>query len=96
MRSRSGTNRTRGETSGEIAGHLHPVARVAGRSGTVRRRCVATNGRRCILPAFGAYAGGLNLCDPAFAPLFETADLYAHVLGRTAVYRVAHRHCVPE
>ena len=85
-----------GAMQGEIAGHLHPVARVASRSGTVRRRCLATNGRRCVMPAFGAYAGGLNLCDPAFAPLFETAELYAHVLGHRAVYRVPHRRCVPE
>jgi DNA ligase-associated metallophosphoesterase len=85
-----------GAVAGEIAGHLHPVARVAGQSGIVRRRCLATNGSRCILPAFGAYAGGLNLCDPAFAPLFQASDVYAHVLGRTAVYRVPSRRCLPE
>ncbi|MFC7396111.1 ligase-associated DNA damage response endonuclease PdeM [Chelatococcus sp. GCM10030263] len=65
----------------EIAGHLHPVAKVAGRGGVVRRRCFALNESRCVLPAFGAYAGGLNVRDAAFSPLFPEG-LTAHVLGR--------------
>ena len=40
----------------------------------VRRRCFLTDGARCIMPAFGAYAGGLNACDPAFRPLFPAAS----------------------
>lgn len=55
---------------GEVAGHLHPCARVLGTSGAVRRRCFATDGRRLVLPAMGAFAGGLNVRDIAFAPLF--------------------------
>ena len=85
-----------GASAGEIAGHLHPVARVAGRGGVVRRRCLVTDGTRCVMPAFGAYAGGLNLYDPAFAPLFPTACLHAHVLGTAAVYRVPRHRCLPE
>jgi DNA ligase-associated metallophosphoesterase len=65
----------------EIAGHLHPVAKVGGRGRVVRRRCFALSESRCVLPAFGAYAGGLNVRDPAFAPLFPDG-LTAHVLGR--------------
>ena len=40
---------------GEIAGHLHPVARVARRGRAVSRRCFASDGRRLVMPAFGAY-----------------------------------------
>lgn len=80
----------------EIAGHLHPVARVAGRAGSVRRRCFLSDGRRCILPAFGAYAGGLNLHDPAFAPLFSGGERFAHVMGRERVYKISHRNCLPD
>ncbi|MBS7705547.1 ligase-associated DNA damage response endonuclease PdeM [Chelatococcus asaccharovorans] len=65
----------------ELAGHLHPVAKVAARGQVVRRRCFAFGPRRGILPAFGAYAGGLNVRDRAFAPLFPDG-LTAHVLGR--------------
>src|SRR5581483_8138355 len=56
-------------THGEVAGHLHPAARVAGNGRSVRRRCFAGDGYRLVLPAFGAYAGGLNVLDRAFAGL---------------------------
>ncbi len=39
---------------GEIAGHLHPKARVTGRGRTVERRCFAGDGERAVMPAFGA------------------------------------------
>jgi DNA ligase-associated metallophosphoesterase len=77
-----------GVAPGEVAGHLHPVAKVRMRGRGVRRRCVATDGRRAVLPAFGAYAGGLNLCDAAFAALFGAGDLMALMLGADRVYRV--------
>jgi len=83
-------------SEGEIAGHLHPMARIGGLGGTVRRRCFVSDGYRCILPAFGAYAGGLNLRDEAFGFLFREADRFAHILGRGHVYRVSHRFCLPD
>lgn len=70
-------------TAGEAAGHLHPCARVRSRMGSVRRRCFVTDGERLILPAFGAYAGGLNVRDAAFAHLFARPPL-AVALGRKA------------
>jgi uncharacterized protein len=82
--------------SGEIAGHLHPVARVVSQSGGLRRRCFASDGNRCVMPAFGAYAGGLNIRDAAFAPLFPSGVTSAHVLGRNAVYGVGPQNCRPD
>jgi DNA ligase-associated metallophosphoesterase len=73
---------------GEIAGHLHPAARVAGRGRSVRRRCFVGDGERLVLPAFGAYAGGLNVLDRAFAGLFGR-PFRAFVLGKERVYAVA-------
>lgn len=70
-----------GPVRGEVAGHLHPCARIHGPAGSVRRRCFASDGQRLILPAFGAYAGGLNLLDAAFAPLFGTRPV-GFALGR--------------
>lgn len=78
----------------EIAGHLHPVARILRRGRSVRRRCFATDGRRLVMPSFGAYAGGLGLREPAFDGLFEEARLRAHVLGRGRVYTIAGTHLV--
>lgn len=79
---------TCGGTGPELAGHLHPAARVFGRGRTLRRRCFITDGHRCVLPAFGAYAGGLNVLDRAFAPLFPGRGFTAHVLGTDRVYAV--------
>jgi hypothetical protein len=71
--------------AGEVAGHLHPCCRVAGRAGSVRRRCFITDGRRLILPAYGALAGGLNVLDGVFEPLFPQGFRVA-VVGREEVF----------
>ena len=85
-----------GAGPGEIAGHLHPVARVLGTSGVARRRCFLTDGLRCIMPAFGAYAGGLNIHHPAFRSLFGLAPRIAHALGRDRVYPVPISRCIAD
>ena len=85
-----------GASWGEIAGHLHPVAIVASRSGTARRRAFVSDGGRCVMPAFGAYAGGLNLHDRAFAPLFAPGTRTVHALGQDRVYPVSERQCLPD
>ena len=73
---------------GEIAGHLHPAARVVRRSKGVRRPCFATDGRRLVLPSFGVMTGGLNLRNQAFDRLFDWSRLTAHMLGRERIYSV--------
>lgn len=78
-----------GAARGELAGHLHPSARVAGQDRSVRRRCFAGDGHRLILPAFGAYTGGLNVLDHAFAGLFAPDTFRAFVLGESRIYAVA-------
>jgi uncharacterized protein len=84
-----------GESAGEIAGHLHPLARVARRGRTTSRRCFAGDGRRLVMPALGAYTGGLNVRDRAFAELFETLSFTAHMLGEERLYPIAARRCLP-
>ena len=69
----------------EISGHFHPTASVPTRAARVRGRCFVSNARRLVMPAFGAYAGGLNVLDPAIARLFGDSFDVA-VLGRTRVY----------
>lgn len=56
--------------SHEISGHFHPKASIATRGATVSRPCFVTDGRRVILPALGAYTGGLDVHDAAIAGLF--------------------------
>jgi DNA ligase-associated metallophosphoesterase len=81
---------------GEIAGHLHPVARVARRGRAVSRRCFACDGEHLVMPAFGAYTGGLNVRDRAFANVFPTLAFTAHMLGERRVYAVAAKNCRPD
>ena len=50
----------------EISGHFHPKIRVAAGPLTVRRPCFVLGRQRMILPAFGAYTGGL---DAGAAPI---------------------------
>jgi uncharacterized protein len=82
--------------AGEVAGHLHPVARVARRGRGVSRRCFASDGERLVMPAFGAYAGGLNIRDRAFAALFGVRPFIAHMLGARRLYAVAAAQCLPD
>jgi DNA ligase-associated metallophosphoesterase len=84
-----------GTRDGEIAGHLHPLARVAQRGRTTSRRCFAADGRRLVMPAFGAYTGGLNVRDRAFTQVFETLSFTAHMLGEDRLYPIAARRCLP-
>jgi uncharacterized protein len=81
---------------GEIAGHLHPLARVAQRGRAVSRRCFAGDGKRLLMPAFGAYAGGLNVRDRAIVALFGTLSFTAHMLGERRLYAVPAARCLSD
>ena len=78
---------------GEIAGHLHPKARVPTRGRSIERRCFACDGDRAVMPAFGAYAGGLSIRDAAFAKIFGAPGFMAHVLGDARVHTIAASRC---
>ena len=78
---------------GEIAGHLHPKARVSTRGRSTERRCFASDGERAVMPAFGAYTGGLSIRDAAFAKLFGTPGFMAHVLGDVRLHAIAASRC---
>ncbi len=79
----------------EASGHLHPCARIAAGGGSVRRRCFVTDGERVILPAFGTYAGGLNIRDQAFAGLFSRPPL-AIALGPRRTHAVGWKSTRPD
>lgn len=85
---------TTGAAAGEIAGHLHPCARVRTETRIQRRRCFATDGARLVMPAFGAYAGGLNVLDDAFANIFRAPTVW--VLGKSRAYPIAPRLLVED
>ena len=57
--------------SGEVSGHYHPKARIAGQS----RACFLLDAKRLILPAYGAYTGGLWCDHPSLAALMHPTAL---------------------
>ncbi|MBU2991988.1 ligase-associated DNA damage response endonuclease PdeM [Octadecabacter sp. 1_MG-2023] len=68
-------------TRGEISGHYHPKA---GLSGLSQRACFLLDKTKLILPAFGAYTGGLSVRDPVLSGLFDPTGL-AILTGKTAL-----------
>ena len=85
----------RGDRSGELAGHLHPCATVGAKGRRLRRRCFAFDGTRVVLPAFGAYTGGLCVLDRAFAMVLRS-PFTAMMIGRDRVYPVSHDKLLPD
>src|SRR5262245_42177412 len=78
---------------GEIAGHLHPKARVATRGRAMERRCFACDTERLVMPSFGAYTGGLSIRDEAFTRIFGAPAFLAHVLGDTRMHTISASRC---
>lgn len=81
-------HRARPGAVGELSGHYHPKAAVRTRARRITARCFVGDGRRLILPAFGAYTGGLDVLDPAISGLLDR-QFEVHLLGRSRL------HCLP-
>lgn len=64
----------------EASGHYHPKARLRGPS----RPAFLTDRNRIILPAFGAYTGGLSVADPAFDRILAP-DALVLMTGRKVI-----------
>ena len=80
-----------GAVTHEIAGHLHPAARLVMNGTSLRRPCFVANGLRLVMPAFGAFTGGLNILDSAFEPLFGNDGMSVWMIGQEGLYPVATR-----
>lgn len=70
---------------GEVSGHFHPKASVPIRGEVVSRPCFVVDARRILMPALGAYAGGLDIRDPAIAALFPRGGR-VFLLGRERLF----------
>ncbi len=80
-----------GHVTHEIAGHLHPAAKLSMYGYTLRRPCFVGNGLRLVMPAFGTNAGGLNILEAPFEPLFGHDGMHVWMLGQEGLYPVATR-----
>jgi metallophosphoesterase superfamily enzyme len=74
-----------GAAAGEVCGHHHPKASIPTRGTVVTRPCFVFDGKRLMLPALGAYTGGLNVADPAIAALFPRGGR-VFLIGRERLY----------
>jgi DNA ligase-associated metallophosphoesterase len=70
---------------GEVSGHFHPKALVPTRGCSVSRPCFVADGRRLMMPAFGAYTGGLDVRAPAIAAAFPRGGR-VFLLGRDRLF----------
>jgi DNA ligase-associated metallophosphoesterase len=89
-------DRSCGESFGEISGHLHPAARIHQRGRTQTRKCFATDGERLVMPAFGAFTGGLNIRNAAFLKVFGVLGFTAHLIGQRRLYSFAAARCLAD
>ena len=62
---------------GEVSGHYHPKACLR----ATRRPCFLTDGQRLIMPAYGAYTGGLDWTTPVLRNLLADRAT-AYLTGR--------------
>ncbi len=89
-----------GETRPELSGHFHPKLRVRVRSRHIARPCAVvsrsdTGADRMIVPAFGAYTGGMDAASPEIIRALSPARAIDAVLpakgrlARFALFRAA-------
>ena len=73
-----------------IAGHYHPkhTMRLAGQY--VSARCFVLGEGLLLMPAFGAYAGGLRTADAAIVELFDPAPSGYVLIYRDKLWAVGH------
>jgi len=69
----------------EVSGHHHPKAAVPARGTSVSRPCFVTDSHRIVMPAFGAYTGGMDVREPAIARLFPRGGR-VFLLGKERLY----------
>jgi metallophosphoesterase superfamily enzyme len=75
----------------EIAASLRPAAHLLMYGYSLRRACFVGNRQRLVMPAFGAAAGGVNVLDAPFRPLFGDGGMAVWMLGEEGLYPVATR-----
>jgi len=60
------------DAAGEVSGHYHPKSHVDVRGKRLSGACFIHDERRIVLPAFGAYTGGLHIDSDPIRALFPT------------------------
>ncbi len=72
----------------EISGHYHPCVNLRHKGQTIRRPCFVVTGSKIILPAFGAYTGGMDIKTPEFQSAINHKKIDIFVSGQGNVMRI--------
>jgi DNA ligase-associated metallophosphoesterase len=78
----------------QIAGHLHPAARIAINGRSQYSNCFVADDRLIILPAYGSSTGSLNILGKPFHGLLDKGHLRILMLGKERVYPVSKKFLV--
>jgi hypothetical protein len=75
-------------TTPEIVGHFHPKASLPAGGRRFSGRCFCVSDDLLIMPAFGAYAGGLSCANPALRSLHKS-EPQIFMLHASKIWRIA-------
>ncbi|MCF6327230.1 MAG: ligase-associated DNA damage response endonuclease PdeM [Devosiaceae bacterium] len=73
----------------QIAGHLHPGARIRINGRTSKGPCFIYDKRLMILPAYGKSTGNLSILSNAYDGLFDKKTMNVIMIGKEKLYPVA-------
>lgn len=69
-----------------VAGHFHPRIRVRTGGISLWERCAVYTEQKLVLPAFGTYTGGLDICDTTFTDWLPISGRRVILLREGKVY----------
>lgn len=69
-----------GEAAPELSGHFHPKLIVKPRGRRISRPCAVASEQRIILPAFGAFTGGMDASSPEILNSIEPTQFVDAIL----------------
>jgi uncharacterized protein len=73
---------------GEVAGHFHPKTTIRTRLARFSGPCFVHDAARLVMPAFGAFTGGLDIGDPAIRSLFPQGGRAIALIRRRMIFQV--------
>jgi len=75
-------------TEPQIAGHMHPKTHVSAARRKISGPCFVRGLRLLILPAFGAYTGGLSCKSPAMAAFFPDETPLCYMMFQEKLFQI--------
>ena len=74
--------------SPQIIGHYHPKARLSVRGRKLSGKCFIHTEHLLVMPAFGAYTGGLDIGHEAFRALAAGASMQPYFMYKNSIHKL--------